>query len=170
MQILNGVTSLSKEFDVFLVDLWGVVWDGHTVYPGAIDALACLRQQAKVCFISNTPLNAQDLATLLHQHGIAPTQYDDLLSSGGVMSFGKPHAPIYEMALARMGQPDRSTVCAIGDSLLTDIKGANSQAFYSVWVLPQYATPLNPAMIQSLQEICDQQHVMPDALLPHFMP
>lgn len=55
---------------------------------------------------------------------------------GRTLIAGKPHAPIYEEALARAaakcGLPsaaaiDRSRVLAVGDGLLTDVKGAEDQ-------------------------------------------
>lgn len=44
---------------------------------------------------------------------------------GEVQWFGKPHAPIYQAAWEFAGQPDKSRVLAIGDSVRTDIAGAN---------------------------------------------
>ncbi|MEM7694682.1 MAG: TIGR01459 family HAD-type hydrolase [Pseudomonadota bacterium] len=51
--------------------------------------------------------------------------YED--AGGSARQFGKPHAPIYEMALKTLGHPKR--VLAIGDGLPTDITGANAQGF-----------------------------------------
>jgi ribonucleotide monophosphatase NagD (HAD superfamily) len=49
--------------------------------------------------------------------------------AGKVLYAGKPHGPIYELALEkaaqlRGGPPDRSRVLAIGDSVRTDVTGA----------------------------------------------
>lgn len=44
---------------------------------------------------------------------------------GEVIYFGKPHAPVYETCYAMMGNPDKARMCAVGDSLHTDIAGAN---------------------------------------------
>ena len=43
---------------------------------------------------------------------------------GQVEWYGKPHAHIYEHALGLAGNPDKSTVVAIGDALPTDVLGA----------------------------------------------
>ncbi len=44
---------------------------------------------------------------------------------------GKPHAPIYDLALERIGAlrgaTDRARILAVGDGLKTDIQGANNQ-------------------------------------------
>ncbi len=55
---------------------------------------------------------------------------------GTVIYPGKPHAPIYELALARiagLGRPARSVLC-IGDSPATDMRGARLQGFDSLYV------------------------------------
>jgi HAD superfamily hydrolase (TIGR01459 family) len=58
---------------------------------------------------------------------------------GRVLLAGKPHAPIYEVALkaaaaARAGGFDRGRVLAVGDGLGTDIAGAAGQGFDSLFV------------------------------------
>ncbi len=53
---------------------------------------------------------------------------------GPVREFGKPHAHAYEACLALMGIPDRSRIVAIGDSLSTDVKGANAAGVDAVLV------------------------------------
>ncbi|MBV8700851.1 TIGR01459 family HAD-type hydrolase [Bradyrhizobium sp.] len=48
-------------------------------------------------------------------------------SLGGKVRFvGKPHAPIFEAALARLGQPDPSRVLVVGDSLDHDVAGGRA--------------------------------------------
>jgi HAD superfamily hydrolase (TIGR01459 family) len=48
---------------------------------------------------------------------------------GEVHYHGKPHAPIYEASLERMGLARDARVLAIGDALPTDVKGANAAGF-----------------------------------------
>ena len=52
---------------------------------------------------------------------------------------GKPHAPIYELSLARaaaaLGRPvDPARVLCIGDGLPTDVRGANAQGLDVLFV------------------------------------
>ena len=50
----------------------------------------------------------------------------DYEALGGIVRLaGKPHGPIYEVAAAIASARDKSRILAIGDGLLTDIKGAN---------------------------------------------
>jgi HAD superfamily hydrolase (TIGR01459 family) len=55
--------------------------------------------------------------------GALAKYYEDL--GGNVIYHGKPHKPIYEIAHKMLGEPDKSKMIAIGDSLHTDIQGAN---------------------------------------------
>ena len=52
---------------------------------------------------------------------------------GDVTYHGKPYAPIYEWCYELLGQPDKSRVCAVGDSFHTDITGANRFGIDVVW-------------------------------------
>ncbi len=52
---------------------------------------------------------------------------------GGTVHYhGKPHRPIYELGWQRLGKPDKGRILAIGDSLHTDIQGANGFGIKSV--------------------------------------
>ena len=53
---------------------------------------------------------------------------------GTIRWYGKPHPAIYEYALALGGNPDKSTVLAIGDALPTDILGAAREGIDCVFV------------------------------------
>jgi len=74
---------------------------------------------------------------LVYCAGALAETYADM--GGKVTQAGKPHAPIYERALAlalrlRGGKLDRSRVLAIGDSAQTDIKGAQDQGLATLFV------------------------------------
>jgi len=57
---------------------------------------------------------------------------------GESLYFGKPHPPIYDLALRRLAEqgksPDRSRILAIGDGLMTDIQGALGEDIDSLFV------------------------------------
>lgn len=53
---------------------------------------------------------------------------------GTVLWYGKPHPAIYEHALGLAGNPDKSSVVAIGDALATDVLGAARQGIDCVFV------------------------------------
>lgn len=72
-----------SRYDAFIIDLWGVMHDGSTLYPGAAETLAWLHEQRKqIVFLSNAPRRATLAEITLHKLGIAKTLYDHVLTSG----------------------------------------------------------------------------------------
>jgi HAD superfamily hydrolase (TIGR01459 family) len=68
--------------------------------------------------------------TLYECAGTFAAMYEDM--GGRVIYHGKPHAPVYERCNELLGKPDKKEICAIGDSLHTDIAGANNFGVNSV--------------------------------------
>jgi HAD superfamily hydrolase (TIGR01459 family) len=62
--------------------------------------------------------------------GSLAARYEEL--GGAVMYQGKPHAPVYARALSMLGNPDPRRVLCVGDSLRTDIAGANAAGLDSL--------------------------------------
>lgn len=58
--------------------------------------------------------------------------YDEL--GGSVTLAGKPYGPIYDAAMDMAGISDRSRVLAIGDGLLTDIRGADNAGIDALFI------------------------------------
>lgn len=54
---------------------------------------------------------------------------------GNVSYHGKPYTQIYDLARNLVGNPPKEKICAIGDALGTDIKGANQYGIDSIWAL-----------------------------------
>lgn len=83
MEHLDSFGPLASRFDGFIVDLWGVVHDGVTPYPGAVDCLARLRQAGrKVVLLSNAPRRSWSAQVTLRRIGIPDDAYDGILTSG----------------------------------------------------------------------------------------
>jgi HAD superfamily hydrolase (TIGR01459 family) len=92
------------------------------------DMLAAMRRRALFMVCANPDVVVERGDTLVYCAGALADAYAAL--GGEVLYCGKPHAPIYDMALAtaaslRGGRiPSRDRVLAIGDSVRTDLKGA----------------------------------------------
>lgn len=56
--------------------------------------------------------------------GLLSAHYQEM--GGSVFYHGKPHAPVYERCLRLMGIADHRRILAVGDSLRTDVAGANA--------------------------------------------
>lgn len=83
----NGVRDFADACDVFLLDLWGVIHDGETPYPGAIDALRSLKAAGKrTVLLSNAPRLGAAAAQAMEAMGIGSDLYDAILTSGDVVN------------------------------------------------------------------------------------
>lgn len=235
--IVPDLAAVADDYDGFVLDLWGVVHDGHEPYPHTLDCLARLKAAGKrVVMLSNAPRRAEGVMAAMAEMGIPRALYDDAITSGeltwralrerkdpwhaalgrrfihigperdyglwdgldidlhghpedaefvlntgpwrddetledfkallqdcanlrlpmicanpdlevlrgsvrvicagtlaayyrdalggDVAYHGKPHAEAYAACLARMGLADRSRILAVGDSLITDVRGA----------------------------------------------
>ncbi|HXV23369.1 MAG TPA: TIGR01459 family HAD-type hydrolase [Alphaproteobacteria bacterium] len=81
--ILHGLSALAARFDGYILDLWGVLHDGVTAYPGAIDCLERLHMSGKrIAILSNAPRRASEVARRSAELGIVPGLYDVIHSSG----------------------------------------------------------------------------------------
>jgi HAD superfamily hydrolase (TIGR01459 family) len=108
------------------------LFDDTTETPDSYrDMLAAIRARSLFMVCANPDIVVERGDALVYCAGALADAYVAL--GGQVLYCGKPHAPIYDAALAtaaalRGGQmPARRRVLAIGDSVRTDLKGA--QAF-----------------------------------------
>lgn len=82
-QLVEHLASIADEYDLFLVDQWGVLHDGATVHPDAREALHALRQAEKrVVLISNSSKRATVSIARLEALGIERDAFDGLVTSG----------------------------------------------------------------------------------------
>jgi HAD superfamily hydrolase (TIGR01459 family) len=77
------MSALAADYEGFILDLWGVVHDGVTAYPGVADCLSRLRGAGKrIVLLSNAPRRVGPIARAMAEMGIDPTLYDHIVSSG----------------------------------------------------------------------------------------
>jgi HAD superfamily hydrolase (TIGR01459 family) len=73
------------DYDALLVDLWGVIHDGVTLYPGVAETLAYLHEAGKpVVFLSNAPRLSVKAQAVLDKLGIDRAHYRAIITSGQV--------------------------------------------------------------------------------------
>lgn len=92
--------TIAAKHDGFITDLWGVVHDGTSLYPGAAETIAWLHAQKKpVVFLSNAPRVAAKAIAILTKMGIPREHYIDVVTSGQVahdwLRDAKPYGPRY---------------------------------------------------------------------------
>lgn len=85
MKIINGISEIYQNYDYYIIDLWGVLHDGHAPYAGAISALKNLKQNnKKIVLLSNAPRRAIKAEMVLENLGFKKDFYDLLITSGEV--------------------------------------------------------------------------------------
>ena len=81
--VLPGLSGLLTDRDGLILDLWGVIHDGHTAYPGAADVLARLKAAGlSTLLLTNAPRLSGPIRDSMAAMGIAPDLYGGMLSSG----------------------------------------------------------------------------------------
>jgi HAD superfamily hydrolase (TIGR01459 family) len=80
-----GLGSLVRRYDVFLVDQWGVLHDGHAPYPGVVQCLKRLVWSGKqVIIISNSGKRSACNEARLNKLGFPRSSYSHLVTSGEI--------------------------------------------------------------------------------------
>lgn len=77
------LADLAERYDVFFIDQFGVLHDGQSPYPGAVDALSWLTAIGKrTILISNSGKRSKQNVERLRSLGFAENSYESMLSSG----------------------------------------------------------------------------------------
>lgn len=96
--MLDNILELKDKFDLFIFDIYGVIWDGKKVIPNSIETLEQLKADGKkVVLMSNSTLTSDKLAESYEKRGfLGGTHYDDIVSSGDVayMVFSQDPRPL----------------------------------------------------------------------------
>lgn len=81
--LLGGLVDIAERYDALLCDVWGVLHNGKTAFPGVVDALCAFRAKGgRVLLLSNAPRPGTALPAQLQGFGIGSEAYDDILTSG----------------------------------------------------------------------------------------
>ncbi len=80
---IGGVSALVDDYDGFVLDVWGVLHDGRSLYPGVVETLDRLCGVGKSCvMLSNAPRRARDVAASLARLGLPRRHAAEIVSSG----------------------------------------------------------------------------------------
>lgn len=86
---MSGFGPLAQNYDGFIIDLWGVVHDGHAPHPGVLECLKNLKQAGKrVVFLSNAPRRSAGVVQFLAEMGVTPDLHNGVMSSGEAVYLG----------------------------------------------------------------------------------
>ena len=83
LRFADRLRDLTKDVDVILSDVWGVIHDGVKGFPPACQALQSFREQGgTVIMITNAPRPADSVQRQLRKMDISDETYDAIVSSG----------------------------------------------------------------------------------------
>ncbi len=80
---IEGIRDLAERYHGFIIDQWGVLHDGTTVYPDVHGVLAELQRRAKqMVLLSNTSRRVADNRRQLRGLGLNPGMFAGIVTSG----------------------------------------------------------------------------------------
>ena len=79
----DGMSALAERYDAFVLDLWGVIHDGVSLYPGVVETLTQLADRGKeFVMLSNAPRRAPAIAESMLEMGMPARFCANIMSSG----------------------------------------------------------------------------------------
>ncbi len=82
---MSSLSQIAPAYDAILSDVWGVVHDGVTAHPAAVEALRSFRAKGgRVVLITNAPRTAPPIIEMLDRMRVPRDAYDDVVTSGDV--------------------------------------------------------------------------------------
>ncbi len=95
---VQGLEEIASQYDAFIIDQWGVIHDGKSLYPGALETLQRLAELKKPVIIltNSSKTNEFNKQRLEMNFGIKPDLYSEIISSAHVLKdlmIQKPYAP-----------------------------------------------------------------------------
>lgn len=83
--VLSGIATLVPDYDLLLCDVWGVIHNGETAHPDAVEALHRARAAgATVILITNAPRPGAVIERQIAHYAVPRTCYDTIVASGDV--------------------------------------------------------------------------------------
>lgn len=124
--------TLVGEAEADLVSCTGLVDDTRETPEAYAAMLERLAERGLTMACANPDIVVERGDTLVYCAGALAQRYAAL--GGETIIVGKPHAPIYEAARARLAERGAQKILAVGDGLPTDIRGAHDAGIDALFV------------------------------------
>jgi len=86
--LLDSIKDLGSRYRAWLVDIWGVMHNGHRAFPGAVAATRAYRAQGGiVVLLSNSPRPSPSVQEQLRRLGVPDDAYDATVTSGDLTRY-----------------------------------------------------------------------------------
>ena len=83
MKPIQGLREIEAEYDGFIFDVWGTLYDGGALYPDALEVLRQLKNSGKKSVIlSNAPRRATTVVGRLERLNVPSELYQGVVTSG----------------------------------------------------------------------------------------
>ncbi len=87
-QIINHLGDIIQDYDAIFCDVWGVIHNGKSAFPDAVEALMQARLQKKwVSLVTNSPKTPSSIQGQVGAMNVPDTAYDDIVSAGFAMQY-----------------------------------------------------------------------------------
>ncbi|MGB8020788.1 MAG: TIGR01459 family HAD-type hydrolase [Candidatus Nanopelagicales bacterium] len=156
MQRIGAVEELIDRYDAVLCDVWGVLHDGRTVFPGVAQALKGVRAAGvPVLLLTNVPRPSSTMVDSMARLGFPADAWDAAVTSGDVI-----RVELARRAPGPMHVLGRQTDRALWDGLGLESSGLADARFVAVAGLrggespDDYAPVLRRARDQDLDLLC----------------
>jgi len=155
---IGSVLELAGRYDVVLCDVWGVLHDGRTVFPGAGDALIGLRAAGvRTVLLTNMPRPSSTMPGALARLGFPEGAWDAIVTSGdAIRTELARRAPGPALRLGR--DSDRGLWDGLGLRFVEDLDRARFLVIAGLREVSEtpsdYATVLRAARDRDLELLC----------------
>src|SRR5215470_663117 len=103
--VVASIKEIGSRYRAWLVDIWGVMHNGHRAFASAVEATRSFREQGgMVVFLSNSPRPSPGVQEQLTRLGVPPACYDATVTSGDLTrhELGKhPHPRVFHLGPER---------------------------------------------------------------------
>ena len=88
MRYIDAIRHLTDDYDVFLLDMWGVMHNGSQPYKGVLETIKKLKELGKeIIILSNSSKRTDSSIKMLKKLGFDPTDFCQIITSGEVSNF-----------------------------------------------------------------------------------
>ena len=85
LHLKNGLREIVNNYEIFSIDLWGVVHNGESLHSAAIEVLENLKKENKrFILMTNAPRTRQSVANFLSKLNFNENYYQNIITSGDV--------------------------------------------------------------------------------------
>src|SRR6188472_831232 len=87
--VIGSIREIGSRYRAWVVDIWGVMHNGHRAFPGAVAAARRFRQHGAILvLLSNSPRPTIGVQEQLRLFGVPDDAYDATVTSGDLTRYG----------------------------------------------------------------------------------